>query len=392
MTSTPLRVAIGGLSIALSGSLTMQLASAQSLTPAAQNVLKNLNLTPADLAGLDKELAIPQAWLDAAKKEGTLRVRLNLSDKHFQKLYEVFSARYPDIKIEYTRGVGADRATKPLLAFKSGRYITDVVSGFAGKYFEYKKAKALTSLTDIPGWNNIVQDMKSPDGDFVAYQLINWCTSYNIKKVKKADLPKTWDDILTDKQWRGGRVGIANRPQLWIAMLWQVKGGDYARNYMNSVFRDLKPQLRKEAINGMMKLASIGEFDLAIPSAGYRVKIQVKRGAPIAFHCPEPVPTATSSVGIFSGTPQINSARVFINWLLSKEGQFSLHNASGVRPSHKGLADLTGVLPYPEALKGKKLAVRTLETLTGVMPHMYKAWNKAWADHGGPARKRRRAR
>jgi ABC-type Fe3+ transport system substrate-binding protein len=159
---------------------------------------------------------------------------------------------------------------------------------------------------------------------------------------------------------------------------------------MIKVFRDLKPQLRKEAINGMMKLASIGEFDLAIPSAGYRVKIQVKRGAPIAFHCPEPVPSATSAVGIFNGTPQVNSARIYVNWLLSKEGQIALHHASGVRPSHKGLQDLTSVLPYPDAIKGKKLAVRTLDTLTKVMPPMYKAWNSAWAEHGGPARKRRR--
>jgi len=390
MTTVPLRGVMGGLTIVLATSFSMQLASAQSLPAATQKVLKSLHMTPADLAGLDKELAIPQSWIDGAKKEGTLRVRLNLSDKHFQKLYEVFSERYPGIKIEYTRGVGADRATKPLLAFKSGRYITDVVSGFAGKYFEYKAAKALTSLRDMPTWNNVTPDMQSPDGDFIAYQLINWCTSYNTKKVKAADLPKTWDDILTDKQWRGGRVGVANRPQLWIAMLWQVKGGDYAQNYINSVFRDLKPQLRKEAINGMMKLASIGEFDLAIPSAGYRVKIQVKRGAPIAFHCPEPVPTATSNVAIFSGTPQTNSARVFVNWLLSKEGQFSLHNATGVRPSHKGLADLDSVLPYPKAIKGKKLAVRTLDSLTNVMPAMYKAWNKAWAEHGGPGQKRRR--
>ena len=154
MSELQLRSVFGGLTVVLATSISIQLASAQSLPEATQKVLKSLHMTPADLAGLDKELAIPQSWIDGAKKEGTLRVRLNLSDKHFQKLYEVFSERYPDIKIEYTRGVGADRATKPLLAFKSGRYITDVVSGFAGKYFEYKSAKALTSLRNLPTWNN----------------------------------------------------------------------------------------------------------------------------------------------------------------------------------------------------------------------------------------------
>jgi len=387
--STP-ATTLYALAILVAASSAAQRTAAADLPASTQAVLKELKLGADVLNGLDKELAIPQAWINGAKKEGTLRVRLNLADRHFQKLYKAFAGRYPFIKIEYTRGVGADRAVKPLLAFRSGRYVTDVVSGFTGKYADYLAAKALISLKDMPTWNNVEDSLRDPKGTFISYQVVNWCTSYNVNKIKKADLPKTWDELLTDPKWRGGRVGIANRPQLWLAMLWTHKGGDWTRNYMKQVFTTLKPQLRKEAINGMMKLASIGEFDLAIPSAGYRVAIQVKRGAPIAFHCPEPVPTSSSPVGIFAGAPQINGARVFVNWLMSKEGQIALYSSTGSRPAHSGLADLEGVLPYPEAVKGKKMAVRTLETLTRDMKPMYKAWNKAWADAGGPAAKRRR--
>lgn len=386
--STP--KALYGLAAVLAASAAAPVAFAADIPAATQATLKELNLTAADLEGLDEELAVPQSWIDAAKKEGTLRVRLNLADRHFRKLNKVFVGRYPFIKIEYTRGVGADRAVKPLLAFRAGRYITDVVSGFTGKYDDYMSAKALISLEDMPTWKNAPDSLRDPKGTFTSYQVVNWCTSYNVNKVKKEDLPKTWEELLNDPQWRGGRVGIGNRPQLWLAMLWTKNGGDWTRNYMNRVFSELKPQLRKEAINGLMKLASIGEFDLAIPSAGYRVKIQVKRGAPIAFHCPEPVPTSSSPVGIFRGTPQIASAKIFVNWLMSKEGQIALHASTGSRPSHIGLQELGGVLPYPDAVKGKKMAFRTLETLTRDMKPMYKAWNKAWAEAGGPGRKRRR--
>lgn len=380
------------LPIVLAASALTQGAIATEFPPATHEILKQLKLGAETLKGLDKELAVPRAWTEGAKKEGTLRVRLNLSDRHFQKFYKAFSGRYPSIKIEYTRGVGADRAVKPLLAFRSGRYITDVVSGFTGKYADYIKADALVSLKDMPTWNNVPDSLRDPKGVFISYQVVNWCTSYNINKVKKEDLPKTWAELLTDPQWRGGRVGIANRPQLWLAMLWTEKGGDWTTQYMNKIFTDLKPQLRKEAINGMMKLASIGEFDLAIPSAGYRVKIQVERGAPIAFHCPEPVPTSSSPVGVFKGSPQVNSALIFVNWLMSREGQIALHASTGSRPAHSGLQDLSGVLPYPDAVKGKKIAVRTLKTLTQDMKPMYRAWNKAWAEAGGPARKRRKKR
>jgi ABC-type Fe3+ transport system substrate-binding protein len=333
---------------------------------------------------------VPQAWIDGAKKEGTLLARLNLSDKNFQTLYKVFADRYPFIKIEYTRGVGVDRAVKPLLAFKSGRYITDVVSGFTAKYHDYTSANALESLENLPTWKNVPEELRDPKGGFTSYEVVNWCTSYNVNKVKKEDLPKTWEELLTDPKWRGGRVGVGNRPQLWLAMLWTQKGAGWTTDYMNKLFTEVKPQLRKEAINGLMKLASIGEFDLAIPSAGYRVKIQVKRGAPIAFHCPEPVPTSSSPVGIFKGAPHINGARVFVNWLLSKEGQLALFRATGAQPSHIGLQTLDGASPYPDAVKGKKHAYRTLKTLIEDMGPMYKAWNKAWAESGGPQAKRAR--
>lgn len=388
MCTLPMRAPFGVLTIFLAASLAASGANAQSLPQATQDMLEELKLTPAELSGLDKELAVPQAWIDGAKKEETLLVRLNLSDRNWEILYEVFQGRYPFIEAEYTRGVGVDRAVKPLLAFRSGRYITDVVSGFTGKYADYMAAKALQSLEDMPTWKNVPAELRDPKGGFTSYEVVNWCTSYNIKRVKKEDLPKTWEELLTDPKWRGGRVGVGNRPQLWLAMLWTDRGGDWTKKYINRMFSELKPQLRKEAINGLMKLASIGEFDLAIPSAGYRVKLQVERGAPIAFHCPEPVPTSSSPVGILKGTPRINSARVFVNWLMSKEGQLALHNATGAQPAHVDLQDLEGTSPYPAAIKGKKKAYRTLKTLEDMGP-MYKAWNAAWDAAGGPSRKAR---
>ena len=70
----------------------------------------------------------------------------------------------------------------------------------------------------------------------------------------------------------------------------------------------------------------------------------------------------------------------------------ALHDSTGSRPAHVGLQDMAGVLPYPDAVRGKKMAYRTLDTLTKHMKPMYKAWNKAWAEAGGPARKKRRPR
>jgi ABC-type Fe3+ transport system substrate-binding protein len=365
---------------------------AAEMPPSMNGILKKLGLTPDILKNSVNELAVPAAWVAAAKKEGTLRVRLNLAERNFNKLVKPFSERYPFIEVEFTRAVGADRAVKPLLAFKSGRYIADITMGISGKFTDYLAADAMEDLRPLPSWSKIPEPLRHPKGYFGAYGIVNWCTSYNVNKVKKSELPKTWSELIRDPKWRNGRVGSANRPQLWLINIWGAKGEKYAKNLMGDFFSTLKPQLRKEAINGMMKLASIGEVDLAMPSAGYRVKLQVERGAPIAFHCPEPVPTAAADVVVFKGGPRVNSAKIFVNWLMSIEGQLALNAADGTRPSHVDLATLASVMPFPEAVQGKKLAYRTLDLTLNQMKPMFKAWNKSWLAAGGPARKKRKKR
>ena len=367
-------------------------AFAAEMPPSMGPILKQLNIDASVLKNSAKELAVPAAWVAAAKKEGTLRVRLNLAERNFNKLVKPFHERYPFIKTEFTRAVGADRAVKPLLAFKSGRYIADMTMGISGKFSDYLSSNAMEDLRTLPAWNTVPDALRHPDGYFGAYGIVNWCVSYNTKKVKKSELPKTWSEMIHDPKWAGGRVGSANRPQLWLIMIWGEKGEKYAKKLMGDFFSTLKPQLRKEAINGMMKLASIGEVDIAMPSAGYRVKLQVNQGAPIAFHCPEPVPTAGADVMVFKGGPRINSAKIFVNWLMSIEGQVALHAADGTRPSHKDLAALSSVMPYPEAVIGKKLAYRTLDLTLHQMKPMFAAWNKSWQAAGGPARKQRKKR
>ena len=389
----PLRTKPLGLAaMVVAGAIVATPAFAAEAPPSMGPILEKLKLTPDVLKNSANELAVPAAWVAAAKKEGTLRVRLNLAERNFNKLVNPFHERYPYIKTEFTRAVGADRAVKPLLAFKAGRYIADMTMGISGKFTDYLAAGAMENLKSLPAWDKIPKELRHPDGHFGAYGIVNWCTSYNTNKVKKSELPKTWSEMIHDPKWRGGRVGSANRPQLWLIMIWGAKGEKYAKNLMDDFFATLRPQLRKEAINGMMKLASIGEVDLAMPSAGYRVKLQEKLGAPIAFHCPEPVPTAAADVMVFKGGPRVNSAKIFVNWLISIEGQLALHAADGTRPSHVDLASMSSVLPYPDAVLGKKLAYRTLDLTLNHMKPMFKAWNKSWQAAGGPARKKRKKR
>jgi len=104
--------------------LYMAPASADMLTPATEEVLRDLKVSPKVLDGLDEELALPSGVLVQANKEGKVRVRLTMKEEHFEKVRKVFNARYPHIEIDYTRGIGPRRVRRrhlPRLRRRPGR-------------------------------------------------------------------------------------------------------------------------------------------------------------------------------------------------------------------------------------------------------------------------------
>ncbi|MGE0651008.1 MAG: ABC transporter substrate-binding protein [Alphaproteobacteria bacterium] len=351
-------------------------AAAADLPKATQAIMKKTGL-PADvLAGLDAELQMPQKWIDGAKKEGQLIVGGTWDADQFDKLVAPFQERYPFVKFHYARATRHDRVIKPLLAFKSGRVVTDVLSGVGAKFSSFKELGAILDLSQIPNWKNVPDGMKDKDGGWIGQRLRYWCMSYNTNALKKSDLPKTWDDLLTMPKLRGGKIGMGNRPNLWLLSMWDMKGENAIREYARKLFTDVKPQLRKEGMNALISLATAGEFDVALPSAAYRVSQMIPKGAPIAWHCPEPVPMAISEMLAMKGGHE-NAALLFINWFMSKEGQVAQFAANNAPPVHKDL-HRREFLAFPDEILGKKIAFREPEAMENDLKKLMRFWDPMW--------------
>jgi ABC-type Fe3+ transport system substrate-binding protein len=289
----------------------------------------------------------------------------------------VFHARFPRVKIKMIyAGSYNERAIKPLIALREGRYITDAVSGFGGSRAQYIRAKAFEDLRPLPSFKNPIEG-SDPNGGWAAIRLRYWCMAYNTKLVDKKQLPEKWEDILTNPYWHNQKIGVASRPQLFLAMLWTAHGKDWVMNYMDKLFTTVKPQHRKEGLSAVVGLVVAGEFVASMPSAQGAVKQMERRGAPVAWHCPSPVPTAVSRIAILKGNPNPNGTRIWVNWLLSKEGQLAQFAADRTSPSHRGLQE-AGLMVYPDAIKGKKLVGEDFDSLKPLQ----KAWNEGW-ERGG---------
>jgi iron(III) transport system substrate-binding protein len=375
------------LVIALQLDSLFTLAFAAPLPKSTEEMLKKLKLDASVLSNIDKELEVPKAWLDGARKEGKLRIYHTVDPPQAEVMFRPFRERFPFISIEYSRASHEDRAIRTLVAFKNKRIVTDILTGLGGSFFLYKEAGALEDLRGIPNLKNNPEGTRDHDGLWVGMHLRYWCMAYNTRALKRDDLPKKWDDLLTNPKFRGGNLALGNRPQLWALGLWKANGEKWAKEFLTKLFTEVKPQLRREGMNANLELLAAGEFNLTIPAAEYRTYQKTLDGAPISYHCPEPVPAAVSEMGILKGAPNINAARVFVNWFLSMEGQIAQYVSDYAPPVHKNL-QRKELIPFAEQIVGKKDTFRDPVVELEIQPKLLAVWDDLWLRSGGKARGR----
>lgn len=338
-------------------------------------------------AAAPADFEIPQDWIEKAAAEGAIDFSTNDASSHVADWLPVFQARYPEIDIIATETSGAARAVQPLLAYKSGQLVRHIVVSFEGSLQDYIEADALEELDDLPAWAGIPDDRRAANGTFSGMQNTTWCLIYNKDLVTEDELPATWWDLVSeDSPLRDGRIGAANRAQLWTLNLWTHP--DYGpermtNEFLPAFFNTLKPQLRSEGVGGMINLPLVGEFDVGLPTPNDETFELMETGAPVGWHCPEPVPQYFNLIGMFRDSPTHYSSKIFINWVLSQEGQLVRLAAGGDGPVHKDL-QVEGAAALADEYAGKDIALRTLDGMLNGLPELYGVWNPIWASAGGP--------
>jgi iron(III) transport system substrate-binding protein len=349
---------------------------ANDLPKSMEKMLAELKLDDSFMSGLDKELAVPQSWIDKAKQEKTVRITGTWDTDQFRVMSQPFNERYPFIKINYMRGDTNARVIRPLIALKEGRVIADVLTGVGDFVSDFIAINGFENLKDFPAYDSVPAGLNQKDGFMVGAKLRYWCMSYNTDALKKEDMPKTWDDLVNDTALRG-KLGLADESQLWLMPLADAKGDDWMRATVAGLFEKLQPQRRKESVNALQGLVVAGEIKAALPAADYRIAMYTKKNAPIAWHCPEPVPSAISGLGLVKGSPYVDAARLFGNWLISKEGQVAQFVADGATPIHKDMQSKE-FLAFPDEIKGKTLAFVEPEKYRAEFKAVIDAWKPYW--------------
>jgi len=254
--------------------------------------------------------------IEGARKEGEVIWYTTMTLDQSTQVVDRFRKKYPFIKAaELFRTGGGPLLNKILTEVRAGRHAWDVVVGRGEMVLPLRERKLLASYRS-PETKMIDSDLVDDEGYWTAYYVNSYVLGYNTKLVKKADVPKSYEELLNPK-WKGGKLSVDTEAYGMLQGLIRVWGKEKAVSYFKRLAA-MDPVV-KRGNTERVQLAVAGEYDLII---AYNQTIQrmTSRGAPIDWVPLEPAVVQVNPVMLAAKAPHPNAARLLIDFLLSKEG------------------------------------------------------------------------
>ncbi len=247
-----------------------------------------------------------------AKKEGKLVVYASATAPQLQMYFTAFNKKYPFIKTEFFRTGKQKLVSKILFEEQAKQHIADIIRTSVIETNILKKRGALSKHVPLEA-ASLPAQYKDPEGFWTSVYASGTLLGYNSRQVKRADVPKNYDELLNPR-WKNA-IAIDSNKIEWFAMLLKLKG----RPFMEKLAA-LNPSVR-DGNTLVLQLLAAGEFPVAAGVYEYSIEDLKTKGAPVDWLGLEPVITYTVAASLPSRPNNPNSAKLFIEWLLSKEGQ-----------------------------------------------------------------------
>ncbi len=270
--------------------------------------------------------------LEAARKEGKVVWYTSLALSSSEKVAKLFETAYPGVKVEVHR-TGSQRILQRMMQeLQSNIRNVDVVhTSDAGHYVLLKEKKLLMRYTPA-GVDAFAAGFKDRDGFHYGLRATVNVIAYNSKMIAAVEAPRTWKDLL-DPKWRGRLVtahpGYSGVIATHVLALVHLNGWEYFKALAQN-----KPMLVQSAVDPSGIVAS-GERPVAVNGGDYTFYQAKKKGNPVEIVYPkEGVPLVVSPSAITSFAPHPNAARLFTDFIFSRDVQQVLADTEGLYTGH----------------------------------------------------------
>jgi iron(III) transport system substrate-binding protein len=271
--------------------------------------------------------AVSAEVLAAAKKEGTVIWYTSIDVKTLPPIVERFNATHPGIKLQ-TLQITSNLIPARILTEQRGhQYNADVANGDIVPLSQLAEAGALQPFRPADA-DKFVKGAIDPKGMWTSLYSDTTVLAWNPKKLQADGLkPPTSLADLAKPEW-SGKIGLDTTAYNWFQGM--IETDPNAADLIKKIVAN-KPFLTQGHTNTVTQLEA-GEFDVTPTAYGYMADLEHRGGRPVDYIIPKPLFVGLGPVGFVANAPHPNAARVFLDWVLSKDGQQTIIDASG-RPS-----------------------------------------------------------
>jgi iron(III) transport system substrate-binding protein len=293
---------------------------------------------------------------------GELVVYSTRAEALFNVVLEAFNAQYPNVKVTVVRGSNGELAAK--LLEEQGSPQADVLVNSDTLTMEDLAKQGLFEPNDSELIQQVPAEYRADDGSWVALTLRGRVIMYNTDLVSEEDAPKSILS-LTDPQWKGqvGSADSTNGAMMGhIVAMERLVGTEQTTEFVNGLvanetqFFGSHTDVRKAVGAGELKLGFVNHYYYYLSKA---------EGAPVGIIWPDQgegemgLVVNSTNIGIVKGSQDVELAKVFVDFMLSPEGQKVYAEGNYEWPIQEGIELAEGV-DAPDQFKVADIELKTL--------------------------------
>jgi iron(III) transport system substrate-binding protein len=326
----------------------------------------------------------------AAKKEGKVAVITDITAAIRDALTIPFQQKY-GITVELFGALGREVPPRIAAERKAGRYLWDVfVHGTTtglesmipmGAFDPLEPAFILPDVKDPKSWRGGIEFLDPNKMLMTMTPFQRGTIFYNPKLVNPKEF-RSHKDLL-DPQWKGKMIlddprrAGPGQATFTFFYLHPELGPDFIRALGKQQMTIMKDFAQEVDAIGQ------GRYPVLIGTADFVAIARAKQGVPIAIVDPRQlkegtdVSPANGALALFNKAPNPNAAKIYINWLLSKDGQTVFARASGYVSARADVPNDHAEpwrLPQPGAIKTyTKAAMQVKDNLMPLLNEVFGA-------------------
>lgn len=270
-----------------------------------------------------------QRVIAGAKKEKQVVVYTSLNLKDSVPITQAFEKKY-GVKVELWRSSSEKVLQRAVTEARAGRFAVDAFE-LNGPELEALYREGLLEQFHSPEFKNLPPSAFPKHRHYAADRFNFFTIAYNTNLVKPDEVPNSYED-LAHPRWVG-RVGIEASDTDWFASIVKHMGEEKGL----ALFRKLaqqKPQIRT-GHTLMAELVAAGEIPLVATIYNHNAERLLVNGAPIKWKALNPTFGRPNAVAVARRAERPHAALLFVDYMLSLEGQELLKKRNRVPASPK---------------------------------------------------------